>query len=166
MKLLITGLACSGKSTLSRLVADVTGLPLVHMDRIIWQENWVKSSDEHFIEEQDRTLSRPNWIYEGFNLPTLQNQVKAADQIIFINKSRLQLTFNYLKRLRRHRQKARPDMPDGNIEHFNLKYIKWLWKYKSSNVLSDIQEYAHDKNVSVVRSKRDIKKLLTELGKS
>lgn len=165
MKILITGLACSGKSTLSRLIADVTGLPLVHMDRIIWQENWVKATDEQFIEKQDQLLRQPNWIYEGFNLPTLQKQIEAADQIIFINKSRLRITFNYLKRLRKYKHEARPDMPNGNIEHYSFNYIKWLWKYSSSNVFNDLQKYAHNKSVNVVHSKRDIERLLTQLSK-
>ena len=57
-------------------------------------------------------------------------------------------------------------MPTGNVEHFNLNYIKWLWKYKNSDVLCDIQKYASHKTISVVRSKKDVKNLLDELRNS
>src|SRR5438270_3074299 len=44
-RVLVTGLAGSGKSTFSRTLAAKTGLPLIHLDLYFWEPGWVAPSD-------------------------------------------------------------------------------------------------------------------------
>lgn len=166
MKILVVGLACSGKSTFAKILSEKTNLPVFHMDLIIWQRSWVKTPVEKFYLEQNNILTKENWIYEGFNLPSLMQQVQAADKIIYLRKSHLRITANYFKRLRKYRHIARPDMPKGNIEYLSLSYIKWLWKYDNKEVINEIRRYSEQKPLYILSSKREYQEVINIFANS
>jgi len=157
MKIMVIGLACSGKTTIAQQLGEVLNLPVFHMDKIIWQEDWVKAPDTSFKHAQQQILNKENWIYEGFNPSTLSKQVESADRIIYLNKSHVVITFNYLKRLIQHRDRARASMPEGNVEHFSFSYIKWLWKYKNQDIIDKVLEYAKGKPVVILSTSQEVR---------
>ena len=40
-RVLVIGCSGAGKTTFSRRLADLTGLPLVHLDKEFWQQGWI-----------------------------------------------------------------------------------------------------------------------------
>ena len=84
-KIMITGCCGSGKSTLSRKLANSTGLPLFHLDMIWWRP------DESHIprEEFDRILTEITaeecWIIEGDYSRTYEVRLRACDTLIFLD---------------------------------------------------------------------------------
>jgi adenylate kinase family enzyme len=165
MKILVVGLACSGKSIFARRLGAELKLPVFHMDQLLWQEEWVKTPDKTFKQIQQQILEKDKWIYEGFNLPTLRTQVEAADRIVYLKKSHVQITLNYFKRLREYRYMSRPDIPKGNIEHFSLHYIKWLWKYNNLEIINEVQQYSKEKSVDILSTNNDIQNFISWIGK-
>jgi adenylate kinase family enzyme len=163
MKILVTGLGCSGKSTIARRIGEVTDLPVHHLDRLLWKSDWVRASQEEFLTKQSNILSGKEWVYEGFNPKTLSVQVHAADSIVYLKVSHLKLTYNWLKRLWKYRKNSRPDMADGNIEKFNWPYLKWLWKYGNDEMIADIKHLCGSKELVIISNNTDRKKYLGKL---
>jgi adenylate kinase family enzyme len=63
--LLIIVISGTGKSTLARLLTEKLNIPVYHMDRLIWKENWEEVPQEGFREAYDEILHREKWIIEG-----------------------------------------------------------------------------------------------------
>jgi adenylate kinase family enzyme len=64
-RVVVTGMAGAGKSTLSRQLAAKTGLPLVHLDLHIWGPGWVRVPDDELIETQRTLLAGQRWIVDS-----------------------------------------------------------------------------------------------------
>ena len=41
-RIIVIGSPGSGKSTLSRNLSEITGIPLIHLDKEFWNYDWVK----------------------------------------------------------------------------------------------------------------------------
>ena len=80
----MTGLAGSGKSTFSRSLAAITGLPLVHLDLHFWKPGWVAPSEDEWREKQRRLLAGEAWIADGNYGETLDLRLERADTVVFL----------------------------------------------------------------------------------
>ena len=60
-RVLIIGNAGSGKSTFARKLAEKTGLPLVHLDKLYWHGNWEHLSREEFDTAMQTELEKDAW---------------------------------------------------------------------------------------------------------
>jgi adenylate kinase family enzyme len=54
-----------GKSFLSKEIAAITGLPLIHLDVEYWRPNWEKTPKDEWIAKQPEVLSKEKWIMAG-----------------------------------------------------------------------------------------------------
>ena len=163
MKILIVGLGCSGKSTLAREIGACTQLPVHHLDKLLWKPNWERTGRDEFLDAQRKVLSEKSWVYEGFNLESLSEQVNAADIIIYISASHITLTINWVKRLWTYRQHSRPDIAEGNIEKFNWLYLRWLWKYDNKQIIKDLRLLTKGKELIVINNNAQKRILLDTL---
>ena len=64
-RILIIGCSGSGKSTLAFKLEKLTGLPVVHLDRLFWKAGWVMSDCAEFDHRLDLELSNDFWIMDG-----------------------------------------------------------------------------------------------------
>lgn len=98
-KIFVIGNACSGKTTLSRKIADVTQLPLIHVDSIQFLSGMVLRNQNETREILKKLASQEKWIFDGFGpLNLIEDRFAISDKIIFI---RLPLWLNYLLCLKR-----------------------------------------------------------------
>ena len=155
MKILILGLGNSGKSTFARDLGKLLPIPVYHLDRMQWGANWKMRPNEEFRQLQKDLLKKTDWIYEGFKRGSVERQVEAADVIVYLHASRLKLTLNWFDRLYRYRKQTRPDMADGNVEKFNLCYLKWLWKHSSAGTLEYVKTFTSNKELIVIRTESE-----------
>ncbi len=163
MRILVTGLACSGKSTYAHIIAEEINIDVDHLDLLIWKPNWQKTNNKDYFESLKKLLQRSDWIIEGFSPQFMKQQVEAAEIVVFMYASHLRITLNWLKRLWKYRSTNRPDMPVGNQEHFTVSYLKWLWKYSSKDLLSEVTKLAADKEVFIIRTRADRLLLIKQL---
>jgi adenylate kinase family enzyme len=84
-RIIVTGLAGSGKSTLSLALASKTGLPLVHLDLEFWQPGWTAPSEAEFRETQTRVLAGDAWIADGNYHETLDLRLERADTVVALD---------------------------------------------------------------------------------
>ena len=84
-RVLVTGLAGSGKSTFSRSLAARTGLPLIHLDLHFWKPGWVAPSEDEWREKQRRVLAGDAWIADGNYHETLDLRLERVDTVVILN---------------------------------------------------------------------------------
>ena len=63
--MVVTGLAGSGKSTLSLALGAKTGLPVIHLDLHYWKPGWTDPTDAEWREKQREVLAGGSWIADG-----------------------------------------------------------------------------------------------------
>lgn len=64
-RIVVTGMAGAGKSTLSLKLAAKTGLPLIHLDLHSWKPGWVRVSDDELLETQRILMVDDQWIIDS-----------------------------------------------------------------------------------------------------
>jgi adenylate kinase family enzyme len=84
-RIIVTGLAGAGKSTLSVALARRTGLPIVHLDLHFWQPGWTAPSEAHWRRIQREVLAGDEWIADGNYTETLDLRLELADTIVFLD---------------------------------------------------------------------------------
>ena len=84
-RVLVTGMAGSGKSTFSRSLAAKTGLPVIHLDLHFWKPGWVAPSQLEWREKQSGLLAGDAWIADGNYHETLDLRLERADTVVFLD---------------------------------------------------------------------------------
>jgi len=129
MKVLVTGNAGSGKSTLSKKLAAASGLPWYGLDAIVWQERWRKTPGHMKKQRLDRLIAQPDWVIDGVS-SELQ---AAADVIIFLDVPRRVCFWRVMRRNYRYLFSSRPGLPANCPEILILpRLIKIIWRFPSA----------------------------------
>jgi adenylate kinase family enzyme len=84
-RVLVIGMAGSGKSTFSRALSATTGLPVIHLDVHYWQPGWVEPSEEAWRETQRSLLAGDAWIADGNDEDTLALRLERADTVVLLD---------------------------------------------------------------------------------
>ncbi len=84
-KIIVIGCPGAGKSTLSRELSQLTGLPLYYMDSIFWNEDKTHLEREELIEELEKIVVNDEWIIDGNYSGTLDLRLQYADGVFFLD---------------------------------------------------------------------------------
>ncbi len=145
-RILIVGSNGAGKSTFSYRLAELTALPLVHLDKLYWSDNWAVTPREVFLDSLRKEAEKPAWIIEGNNLSSLPERLKLADTVFWFEFPPVRCVWNILCREIRYFGRARPDMQDGCKSRIDPKFLKIVWNYNRKNrgrILACLQASNH-----------------------
>ncbi len=84
-RVVVTGLAGSGKSTFAVALATKTSLPVIHLDLFFWKPGWVAPSETEWREEQRVVLAGDAWIADGNYHETLDVRLELADTLVVLD---------------------------------------------------------------------------------
>jgi adenylate kinase family enzyme len=84
-RVVVTGLAGSGKSTFSLALAAKTGLPVIHLDLHFWKPGWVAPSETEWRRKQAGVLAGDAWIADGNYRETLDLRLERADTVVCLD---------------------------------------------------------------------------------
>jgi adenylate kinase family enzyme len=84
-RIVVIGMAGSGKSTFSRALSACTGLPVIHLDYHYWKPGWTKPSDDEWRDKQRSLLASDAWIADGNDDQTLDLRLERADTIVLLD---------------------------------------------------------------------------------
>jgi adenylate kinase family enzyme len=164
MKIAVIGISGTGKSTISRKIADSTKLPLYHMDTIIWKENWVEA-DSSSIEKSLETISKTNaWVIEGWIDHYSKGFLESADTIIYLDYPGWLAMWGGLMRWWRYRGKIRPELPRGCHDSLNFKYLKVMFQRKERPHIEILLADWKLVNVVRCRSRQETEHALSRLA--
>lgn len=78
-RIMIVGGPGSGKSTLALALGDRLGLPVFHIDHLIWGPNWTERDLKARTKEALEIETQNAWIFEGGGAATFDNRLERAD---------------------------------------------------------------------------------------
>ncbi len=85
-RIVIIGNAGGGKSTLARAMAARRDLPLVEVDKLLWQPDWSEISDTDYEAQHAPLIASEKWMIEGLGkLATIRDRMLRATWIILID---------------------------------------------------------------------------------
>ena len=128
-KVLVIGSSGAGKSTFSRRLGEITGLPVVHLDKHHWRPGWVEPAKEVWRKQVEDLLSNDRWIIDGNFGGTMELRLAQCDTAIFLDIPRHICVWRVVKRVLEYRENTRPDMADGCAEKFDIPFLKWVWDF-------------------------------------
>lgn len=154
-RVIVIGSGGAGKSFFSRQLADVTGLPLHHLDSLYWQPGWKEPGHAEWHASLQALLSRPAWILDGNFGGSLEARIAASDTVIFIDTPAWVCLWRVVVRRIRHHGQSRPDMAAGCHERLDPGFIGWILGYRFQRrpaILRRLDALRHEKQVVVIRS--------------
>lgn len=90
-KVAVFGNAGGGKSTLSKRLAEMTGLPMVALDLLQYEPGGRAVPHEEYKSAHNQLLQQDQWIIDGYgSLDTLWERLEAADTLIYLDMPVLQ----------------------------------------------------------------------------
>jgi len=85
-KVAVFGNAGGGKSTLSKRLAKMTGLPMVALDLLKYKPGGGEVPYEDYKAAHDRVLQQDQWIIDGYgSLDTVWERLEVADTLIYLD---------------------------------------------------------------------------------
>lgn len=85
-KVAVFGNAGGGKSTLSKQLSEIAGLPLYILDKLQYQPRGVAVPHEDYLRSHQIILEQDRWIIDGFgSIDTLWERLNAADTLVFVD---------------------------------------------------------------------------------
>ena len=132
---MILGPAGAGKTRLAWLLAERTGLPVVHLDLLFWRPGWKPAPLTEARAAVADAAEEPRWIMEGDFLGKGLDDPRfsRADTVVFLDVPRARCLWRVLSRSVRDRGRARADLPEGCLEGFDLPLLRWIWRYPAVN---------------------------------
>jgi adenylate kinase family enzyme len=162
-KVLVIGSSGAGKSTFARRLGEVSGLPVIHLDRLFWNADWVETPKDQWRERVADVLKGESWIIDGNYGGTMEMRLEACDTVIFLDLPALVCTWSVLKRVILYREDTRPDMANGCPERFDWEFLKWTWNYpvrSRPGVEERLAKVRDRKRIITLRSRREMEDFL------
>jgi len=165
-RVLVIGCCGAGKSTFSRKLNALTGLPLIHLDQEYWNANWVETKKEIWEPKVKELVKRDTWIIDGNYGSTLDPRLERADTIFYLDFSTAKCLWRVTKRVWKYHGTERPDMPLGCKERFDLEFFHFVATYNFINrkgIYEKLEEYKKGKNIHIFKNDKQSENLLNSL---
>ncbi len=120
-RVLVVGANGAGKTAFAKALAEKTGLPLVHVDRLYWLEGWKARPQEELAALLRAECQKPRWIIEGNRQASIEERLCRADTVFFFDFSPTLCTWRAIKRSFRNRGLPVSDRA-GNPEGFRWRF--------------------------------------------
>ena len=150
-KILVIGCPGSGKSTFSKALHVITGIPLIHLDRLYWNEDKTTVEKSVFYERLSKALLGSRWIIDGNYASTMELRMRACDTGVFLDYP-LDVC---LEGIRERKGKPRSDMPWVESGDEDEEFLQFIQNYQSQSrpqVIKLLQTYS-DKNIFIFTSR-------------
>lgn len=163
-RICIIGGCGAGKSTLARNLGDRLHIPVVHLDKLFWKDNWTNVSREEFKERLLMELEKVKWIIDGnyINTNTCDERFNLADTILFLDLSTLTHLSSILKRWFRYRGLTREDMGENCPERWDWEFFWYAANFnrkRRKNIYKKLEKLS-DKNIVIFKNRRQVKEYL------
>ena len=152
-KIIVIGCPGSGKSTFSKSLHKIIGIPLFHLDMMFWNSDKTTVEQSVFYERLSKTIQNDKWIIDGNYSSTMELRMQACDTIIFLDYS-LDVCLNGIQE---RKGKARSDMPWIESDEYDEAFIEFIKNYNSQcrpQVMELLDKYFY-KNVFIFTTRAE-----------
>ncbi len=130
-KIAVIGNSCSGKTQLSRALASIYNLPVVHVDSIQFLPGMKLRDPAETRKILEEKSNGDAWIIDGFGpLKIIEDRFQKADVIVFIRFPLWRTYWWCFKRQLKGIFVRRPELPEGCFESTisqTLKLVRTIW---------------------------------------
>ena len=167
-KVAVFGNAGGGKSTLSKRLSQITGLPVYPLDKIKYQSGGSEVSQEEYQRTHQQILATDQWIIDGFgSMETLWPRLEEADTLIYIDLPLYVHFWWVTKRLITGYFRPPEGWPENSpILKGSLSSYRVLWlcdKLLTLRYREYIKQAQNTKSVYHLRSTQEISQFLTSI---
>lgn len=153
-RVIVVGPGAAGKSTLAARLGELTGLPVIELDKLFWRPGLVPTPREQWAAIQRQLAAKESWIMDGDLGPydVVHVRLRAADTIVFLDFSPLRCAWRAIRRS--------PERAD---------FWTWLLSYRrrSRPVLRQaIAAHAGDAAVYVLPTPRAVRRFVANIASS
>src|SRR5579863_10536322 len=101
-RVVILGPGASGKSTVARQLSEITGLPVIDLDKVFWQAGLLPTPQDEWAKVQQMLVQKHEWIMDGDlgAYDAVEVRLRAADTVIFLDFSVVRCAWRALRRCR------------------------------------------------------------------
>ncbi len=132
-RIAILGSPGSGKSRLAKQLAQVSNLPLIHLDQEFWLPNWKEPIKDDWTKKHSALIAGSSWILDGGFLRTGEDRIKRCDLVILFYTPTLVCLYRVLKRIIMNLGQVRIDGPKGCPEALDISFLKYVLFYKRNH---------------------------------
>ena len=160
-KILVIGCPGSGKSTFSKALGGITGVPLFHLDMLYWNEDKTTVPREVFLQRLSKVLNQSSWIIDGNYASTMELRISYCDTIFFLDFSKDVC----LSGIEDRKGKKRSDLPW--VEPFNddqefLDFINSFNSQSRPKIMELLDKYS-DKSIFIFKTRSESDLFLSKL---
>jgi adenylate kinase family enzyme len=127
-RIMLFGRPGSGKSTFANALHKITGLPLHHLDKYYFVENWVERDRQEFLDIQQSIVDTDSWIIDGNSIKSLEMRYAKADLVLYVNFPRWICLYRILKRILFPNTKIN-DRAEGCRDSLSWKLLEYTWTF-------------------------------------
>ena len=161
-KIIVIGCPGSGKSTFSKSLHNVTGIPLFHLDMMFWNGDKTTVEKSVFLERLLKVIQNSEWIIDGNYGATMDLRMQACDTIVFLDYP-LDVCLNGIKE---RRGKPRTDMPwIENEGEEDIEFMEFIKNYNAESrpkVMKLLDKYSH-KDIYIFNNRDEADKFLNQI---
>lgn len=161
-KIMVIGCPGSGKSTFSRNLHKLTGIPLFHLDMMYWNSDGTTVDKAVFRERLSNTIQLDEWIIDGNYGSTIELRLQACDTVFFLDYP-LNVCLDGIKE---RRGKARTDIPwIENEDDEDVEFIEFIKNYNYQSrpkVMELLDKYSH-KEIYIFKNRNEADEFLNQL---
>ena len=152
-RVVILGRGASGKSTLARQLGELTGLPVIELDKVFWRGGLLATPRDEWATLQEKLAAKDGWIMDGDLGPydAVEVRLRAADTIILLDFSLIRCAWRAVLRSR-----ERAD------------FWRWLaaYRFRSRPILMQaIANHAASANLRVLGDPRALRRFLADVDR-
>ena len=158
-KIIVIGCPGSGKSTFSKALQKITGIPLFHLDMMFWNTDKTTVEKSVFLDRLSKVLEKSEWIIDSNYGFTMELRIKECDTVVFLDYP-LDVC---LSGVRERRGKARSDMPWVEYDE-DAEFIEFIKNYNLENrpqVMELLKKYSY-KNIFIFTNRNEAKEFLSQ----
>ena len=156
-KIAVFGKPGSGKSTFSKNLASISGIPLHQLDSIVYKKNGDLVDRETYNREHEKILSSACWIIDGFGpVDSFRFRLREADTLIYIDLSYIVSYWFVTKRLIKGLFVKPEGWPEGSSilkgTLASYKTLKLCPKFWNECFMRKLEELSTNKSVYVIKT--------------
>lgn len=129
-RIAVIGSSGSGKSTLSVVLGELSGLPVVHLDKEYWLPGWTEPDRDSWNARLADLAARPEWIIDGQYGSSLLTRLQRADLAIFLDLPTRVCLWRVARRIIGTYGRVRSDMGAGCPEKLNLEFVQFVATFR------------------------------------
>ena len=163
---LIVGASGGGKSTLAREMAELLGLPIIHLDQHFWNPGWVETDRKEWGHKVVELSSQDAWIMDGNYGGSISLRLPRAEAAVLLDLPVWQCLWGIFRRSTLYRGESRPDLAEGCEEQLpDWAFIRYVLMYKWRSRPKVLRKIAAEQHVRLyhLKSRRAARQFMNEL---